>query len=136
MITRIWERLCVGSSKAAERLAADNPLGITAVVTLCPEPIRSRNPKISYIQIPMPDGVVEPPLLESVVNVIGTHVRRGKLLLHCSAGFSRSPCMAAMWMDIVGYRSFDEVLNEIARLRSVTDPSPALMKSVKKYLQR
>jgi hypothetical protein len=44
--------------------------------------------------------------------------------------------MAAMWMDIVGYRNFDEALKEIARLRSVTDPSPALMKSVKEYLQR
>jgi len=136
MITKIWERLYVGSSKAAERLAASNPLGITAIVTLCPESVRSRNPKISYIQIPMPDGPVESSLLESVVNAIGTHVRRGKLLLHCSAGFSRSPCMAAMWMHIVGYRSFDEALNEIARLRSVTDPSPALVKSVKRYLQR
>jgi protein-tyrosine phosphatase len=135
MITKIWERLYVGSSKAAERLAAGNPLGITAVVTLSLDPIRSRNSKISYIQIPMPDGAVEPPLLESVINAISTHVRRGKLLLHCTAGFSRSPCMAAMWMDIVGYRSFDEALNEIARLRCVTDPSPALIKSVKEYLQ-
>jgi protein-tyrosine phosphatase len=136
MITRIWERLYVGSSKAAERLAASNPLAIMAVVTLCPEAIQSRNPKISYVQIAMPDGAVEPQVLESVVDAISTQVRRGKLLLHCAAGFSRSPCMAAMWMDIVGYRSFDEALNEIARLRAVTDPSPALMKSVKNYLQR
>jgi predicted protein tyrosine phosphatase len=129
MITKVWERLYVGDSKAAERLAVENPLGINAIITLCPEPIRSKNPKINYIHIPMPDGAVEPEILDSVVNAIAIQIRKGKLLLHCSAGFSRSPCMAAMW-------SFDEALNEIARLRSVTDPSPSLVNSAKDHLRR
>ena len=62
------------NAKAAEQLATDNPLGINAVVTLCPEPIRSRNSEITYIQIPMPDGLVEPEILGSVINATAVQI--------------------------------------------------------------
>jgi protein-tyrosine phosphatase len=136
MITKVWERLYIGDAKSAERLAGDNPLDINAVISFCPEPIPSRNPRINYVQIPMPDGSVEPEILDSIVNAIAIQIRKGKLLLHCSAGFSRSPCMAALWLDTVGYQSFDAALREIVRLRPVADPSPGLVDSVREYLRR
>jgi protein-tyrosine phosphatase len=136
MITKIWDRLHVGGAKDAERLSADNPLGIDAVITLCPEPIRSKNPRINYVHAPMPDGAVETEILESILNAIAAQIRKGTLLLNCSAGFSRSPCMAAMWMDAVGYQSFDAALREVVRRRPVADPSPALVNSVRDFLRR
>src|SRR5436309_733383 len=55
-VTKIWERLYLGSLKDAEQLARSNPQRITTVVSLCREQNHHRAPKITYIQIPIPDS--------------------------------------------------------------------------------
>ncbi|PYQ39915.1 MAG: hypothetical protein DMG99_15140, partial [Acidobacteria bacterium] len=55
-VTKIWERLYLGSLKDAEQLARSNPQRITTVVSLCREQNLHRAPKITYIQIPIPDS--------------------------------------------------------------------------------
>src|SRR5258708_13386212 len=59
-VTKIWERLYLGSLKDAEQLARSNPQRITTVVSLCREQAIHRAPKITYIHIPIP---ASPPIL-------------------------------------------------------------------------
>jgi hypothetical protein len=137
MITRVWERLCIGSMKDAERLASDNPMGITTVVSLCPEEVSCKARGIGYVRIPIADAQ---PILterfEEIMATIAEHIRCGPVLLLCAAGMSRSPIMAAAWLHRCGYVNFEGALQEIARVRPIIDPSPVLLKSVKEALSR
>jgi hypothetical protein len=42
--------------------------------------------------------------------------------------------MAALYFDLVGYRSFGVALEELARLRPI-DPSPVIVRSAREYLR-
>ena len=75
-----------------------------------------------------------PWVLERVLMTIARHIRRGRLLLHCGAGMSRSVAIASLYLHVVGYANYGEALAAIARFREV-DVSPAMQRSVEKYLQ-
>jgi protein-tyrosine phosphatase len=137
MMTRVWDRLNVGSLKDAEQLASANPMGITTVVSLCPEEVLHRADNISYVSIPIADACpISARQFEAVMAAIAAHIRKGTVLLSCAAGMSRSPILAAAWLDRYGYLNFEAALQEIADLRPTIDPSPVLLKSVKENLNR
>jgi protein-tyrosine phosphatase len=73
-------------------------------------------------------------LVDGVMRGIARNILAGRVLLHCAAGLSRSPVMAAIYFDLVGFRSFDAALDEVARLRPI-DPSPVIVRSAKEYLK-
>jgi protein-tyrosine phosphatase len=79
---------------------------------------------------------ISPQQFEEVMTAIEQGFRRGNLLIHCAAGYSRSPTLAAAWMHKRGYLDFEVALEEIARLRPTIDPSPVLLKSIKEELGR
>jgi len=137
MTTKVWERkLFVGSLKDAEQLASANPMKIAAVLSLCSEEIERRNPSIRYMRVVIPDAQPIPKQqFKEIMGAIEDGLRRGNLLLHCAAGFSRSPIIAAAWMHRRGYDRVAAALAEMARLRDI-DPSPALLRSVKERLNR
>jgi protein-tyrosine phosphatase len=126
-ITRVWERLFLGSIADAERLAKSNPDRITAVLTLCPQPPRSKAIGAEYFHFPFAD---DRPIPAGLLDTI----RTGRVLVHCVAGSSRSPIIIAAWMQIVGYKNIDECLSEIVRLRPIVDPSPLLLASIKEQI--
>jgi len=135
-MSRICSRLFLGGIKDAERLAAANPAGITAVISLCEEEVLPRGRDIKYVRIPIDDARPVPlPQFEAVMTAIAEHIRSGRVLLHCGAGMSRSPIFAAAWMHRCGYLCVENALLEIADLRPVIDPSPVLLKSVKEHLK-
>jgi atypical dual specificity phosphatase len=134
-MTKIWDRLYVGSFKDAEHLATANPCGITTVLSLCEEVVR-RTKGISYLQLPVADSRPVTALrLNEIMTAIGDGVRRGKLLVHCIAGSSRSPIMIAAWLNRCGYTDIELALAEISEVRDI-DPSPVLLKSVQEHLSR
>lgn len=136
MITQTpFERLLLGDLRAAERLAGANPFGIRTVVNVCIERIQSRSPDITYVQIPMLDAQPLPfDVVDDVTRAIARNIPAGRVLIHCAAGFSRSPVMAAIYFDLVGYKSFDRALDELAELWPI-DPSPVIARSAKEYLR-
>jgi len=138
MMTLVWERaLFIGSSKDAEQLASANPMQIAAVLSLCPEEIEQRIETIRYLRIPIADAQpISTSQFEEVMAAIEQGLQRGHLLIHCVAGFSRSPIVAAAWMHKCGYLNFEAALEEIGRLRPSIDPSPILLKSVMEELSR
>lgn len=135
-MTKIWERIYLGSLKDAELLARSNPQRITTVVSLCQEQIVHRAAKLTYIRIPIWDTrPISAQKFEDILFAIAIGVRRGKLLVHCLAGKSRSPILVAAWLDRCGYAEIDNALSQIAELRDLA-PSPTLLASVKEVLHR
>lgn len=137
MMTQVWQRLNIGSLRDAEQLVPDNPMGITTVVSLCPEEVLHRADNICYVSIPIADACpISARQFEAVMAAIAAHIRKGTVLLNCAAGMSRSPILAAAWMHRCGYLNFEAALQEIADLRSTIDPSLVLLRSVKENLNR
>lgn len=133
-MTKIWERLYLGSLKDAAQLARSNPRRIATVVSLCREQPVQRVPKVIYIHIPIPDArPISAQKFEDIMFAIALGVRRGNLLVHCREGMNRSPIMIAAWMDRCGYAEIDKVLSEIAELRDLA-PSATLLRSVRDLL--
>jgi atypical dual specificity phosphatase len=134
VITKIWERLFLGSLKDADHLARTNPQRINTVISLCREQAGHRGAKITYMNVPIADSrSVSMQKFEDIMFAITIGVRRGNLLVHCLAGMSRSPIMVAAYMSRCGYAGIDKALDEIAELRDIA-PSPVLLQSVKEHL--
>ena len=135
-MTKIWERLYLGSLKDAEQLARSNPQRITTVVSLCREQSVHRAPKITYIHIPIPDSrPISAQKFEDIMFAMAIGVRRGNLLVHCLAGMSRSPILIAAWLHRCGYAGIDKGLSEIAELRDLA-PSHTLLRSINELLSK
>lgn len=134
-MTKIWEKLYLGSLKDAAQLARSNPRRIATVVSLCRDRALQQAPRIIYIHIPIPDArPISAQKFEDIMFAIALGVRRGNLLVHCREGMNRSPIMTAAWMDRCGYADIDKALSEIAQLRELA-PAPALLRSVRDLLR-
>jgi len=130
-----FERLFLGGIRDAIGLSASNKLQIKTAINVSMEKTEPRSTGLTYVQIPLPDGeVVASWVLERVLMAIARHIRTGRLLVHCGAGMSRSVAIASLYLHIVGYAEYGEALAAIARVREV-DVSPAMQRSVEKYLQ-
>jgi predicted protein tyrosine phosphatase len=135
-VTKIWERLFLGSLKDAEQLARSNPQRITTVVSLCRQQAVHRASKITYIHIPIPDArPISAQKFEDIMYAMAIGLRRGNLLVHCLEGMNRSPIVVAAWLHRGGYAGIDKALSEIAALRDLA-PSDTLLRSVKDLLSR
>jgi protein-tyrosine phosphatase len=135
-VTKIWERLYLGSLKDASQLPRSNPRRIATVVSLCREQVPQQVSKIVYIRIPIADArPISAQTFEDIMFAIALGVRRGNLLLHCREGMNRSPIMIAAWMDRCGYAEIDKALSEIAKLRDLA-PSGVLLRSVRDLLRK
>jgi atypical dual specificity phosphatase len=135
-VTKIWERLYLGSLKDAEQLARSNPQRITTVVSLCREQAVHRSPKITYIHIPIPDSrPLSAQQFEDIMFAMAMGVRRGRLMVHCLAGMSRSPILIAAWLHRCGYAGIDKALSQVAELRDIA-PSQTLLRSVRDLLSK
>jgi predicted protein tyrosine phosphatase len=135
-VTKIWERLYVGSVKDAELLARSNPKRIATVISLCREHAIARAPKVTYMHIPIPDlRAISAQKFDDILYAIEIGVRRGNLLVHCQAGMSRSPVLVAAWMDRCGYAGIEKALAEIGESREIA-PSRVLLECVTELLGR
>ena len=135
-MTKIWERLYVGSLKDAEQLARSNPRHISTVVSLCKDQALRRAPRLIYMHIPIADAnPISEQKFEDIMFAIAIGVRQGNLLVHCLQGMNRSPIMTAAWMDRCGYAGIEKALSEIAKLRELA-PSRILLTSVQGWLRK
>jgi len=136
MITETpFARLFLGGKRDATRLCIDNPLKITFLINLSLEDFRQRPEGIRHELFPLPDDeVVPPPALEGALAAIAHHIRGGRVLLCCDAGLSRSVALAALYLHVVGYASYEDALGGIALFREV-DVSPAMKRSVENYFE-
>ena len=104
---------------------------IRAVVTLCSETVNERAPEITYRHLPILDSrPISQHRLHQVLNAIAESIRTGSVLIHCAAGASRTPTIAAAYLHHIGWRAFPQALAYLARMRPEIGPSPVLVESV------
>jgi protein-tyrosine phosphatase len=129
-LTKISERLLLGSSDDAEALATINPHGIRTVLTLSETPIRHRTSDVRYLHFPVRDAKPIPVAwLNSILIAIDENFHQGPVLVHCAAGLSRSPTVVAAFLDRVGFLDFSRALAFIENIRPIA-PSPVLVESI------
>src|ERR1019366_10043341 len=130
-VTKIWERLYLGSLLDAERLGRANPHGITSVISLSESSPCNTRPEITYVHLHTEDAQPIPvDQFTAIMRAISDNIMRGKVLLHCGSGISRAPIMTAAYLHVAGYKNFDAALEEIGALRPVVCPSAILADSV------
>jgi protein-tyrosine phosphatase len=134
-MTQVWERLYIGGLADAEELAADNPPGITTVISLSEIPVESKRRGINYLHLPVEDDEPVPVRqFDAIMDAIRKNIRWGTVLLHCGVGVSRAPSLAASFMATVGYKSIDAGIKEIRQVRPFIHPSDVLLNSLKESL--
>jgi protein-tyrosine phosphatase len=120
----------------AEELAADNPSGITAVISLSEIPVGNKRKGINYLHLPIEDAEPVPVRqFDAIMDTLTENIRWGTVLLHCGVGVSRAPSVAAAYMDAVGYKDIDAAIKEIRSVRPFIHPSSTLLKSIKENLR-
>jgi len=135
-ITRVWERLFLGSWGDAVDLSAANPNAIDTVITLSIAPVPKKRTGMNYLHFPVEDAQpTQVGAFDGIMDAISENIRWGKVFVHCGEGISRAPIMVAAYMHVVGYKNIDAALEEIAKLRPIISPSDILLASVKEHLQ-
>jgi len=133
-MTQAWERLFVGDMGDAGSLAQSNAVGITTVITVCRETVRTKAEGINYLHFPVPESRPLPVgRFDGIIDALWENIRWGKVLVHSLTGANRAPVLLAAWMHVVGCKGIDAALADIGRLRPV-EPSPVLLWSVKRAL--
>lgn len=135
-LTRVFERLYLGDANDADRLADTNPEGITAVVNVSTQMHQHWRDGNTYVYYYLHENErIDPPKFERIMTQIGKLIRAGTVLVHCSAGSSRSPVVVALYLHVCGYKNFDEALSHLRTLRPVVAPSKLMIESAKVYLE-
>jgi hypothetical protein len=135
-MTRIWERLFIGSIDDAEVLADDNPEGINTVIAICKVAVQHRRSDANYLYFPVESGSPVPiRAFYGIIDAIGENIRWGRILLHCNDGIRRAPAFAAAWMDVVGFANIDAALTEIRRVCPNISPSVVVVDSLRRHLK-
>lgn len=127
-LSKVSERLILGNSEDAESLAAANPHHMKAVFTLSASPVRRRAAAVRHLHFPVRDARPIPiAWLNSNLNAIEEQFHDGPVLVHCSAGLSRTPTLVAAFLDRLGFR---RALLFIENIRPAIAPSPGLVRSI------
>ena len=129
-LTKISERLFLGSSDDADELVATNPFGIRTVLTLCESTVRRHAADVRYLHFPIRDAKPVPVAwLNSILTALEENIHDGPVLVHCAAGLSRSPAVVAAFLDRAGFMDFPQALDFLENIRPIA-PSPILVESI------
>ena len=79
--------------------------------------------------------MIPPRRFEQILTAISKLIRTGNVLLHCGGGISRSPVVVALYMHVIGYKNFDDALNQLRELRPVVVPSKLVIERAKAFLE-
>lgn len=124
----------VGDTDSPEDL-----VGITAILCVAKE-LEPFVPPAAYADrkrqiIPLNDGEAIPPgQLARALKILGGWLDSGEtVLVHCSAGVSRSPSIVTAYLMEKNHWMWDEAFAYVNERRPMTFPHPALRLSVKQH---
>lgn len=91
---------------------------------------------ITRVDVPMIDGPQNSyeAFAEAVKEVVKYHKNGQRILIHCSAGSSRSPSVAAAAITHLTQNNLNEAFNQVIEQRPETDPHDALVRQANRYV--
>lgn len=124
----ITPEIAIGNCDDARRMEVLCNAGIGGILSLTGWPNGESNTHgLVWRCVELIDGDGNPvSRLHQAVWELHALVTRGKVLVHCMEGVSRSPLVVASYLADTASRPFDECLNEVAQLRKWTSLQPGL----------
>lgn len=128
--------LFVGTVDDAGDAAALRDRAITRVVSLTHEAPDPAPAEVAVVDVPMRDGPQNDreAFTEAVVAVRSALERDEPVLVHCSAGASRSPAVAATALALHEDRSLEDAFERVADRRGAVDPHPAVVRQAARVM--
>lgn len=135
-MSKITNLLYVGNYGNAAHLLDENLEGIRAVLNVSTEPPYQHHRDIQYRDVPFHDGYEIPlhEFSEALAFLRFQHELGHKTLVHCAAGISRSPSVVAAFLHHSKQFDLDLAFNLIRKCRSIVQPHPLIVRSIKKHL--
>ncbi len=137
LMDRIADNLFVGAMEDAGDGTSIQTHKITTIVSLTyGDPDRGYPPGIDVTKLPMKDGPQnDRETFERAVRATLENLRSGeRVLIHCSAGASRSVAVAAAAIGIQQGCDIDRAFEMVAEQRTETSPHPALRRRAEAVL--
>ncbi|MBN1883188.1 MAG: dual specificity protein phosphatase family protein [Deltaproteobacteria bacterium] len=130
----ILDRLAIGDLGDAKNEEILEKSGITAILNVAQEAhLEPDLARFDYYKVSIDDGqAMDFSHLSEAVEYIHTRIRRGKVLVHCLMGVSRSSTIVLCYLHECGF-SLREAMNLIKRKRPDAQPHIALYNSVREY---
>ena len=131
------ESLWLGHAGDVRDLTSLLATGVRAVVDLAwEEPPASLTRDLAYARFPLVDGIGNSTwMLRAAIETSSSLLRSDTpTLIYCSAGMSRSPCIAGAALALIRELSAEEALRRVVR-SGPADVSPGLWAEVRAVLQ-
>lgn len=133
-------RLYVGDANAAASLPSLRAAGVTHVLncTHLPNVCEGAEGAPIYLKLGLRDSVSDTPMLESAfasgVDFISSALAHGgTVLVHCRAGISRSPTLAAAYLVRATQTPIDTIFCRMREKRSIIDPNLTYWVALKEW---
>jgi len=129
-VDEIASGLFVGTTADAGDGSRLHECGVTAVVSLTHADPQGGYPDgVTVVEVPMVDGPQnERAAFDRAVTAVASRLDEGGVLVHCSAGASRSPAVAATALALSEGIGLDEAFRRVAARRDAVDPHDALVR--------
>jgi len=110
--------------------------GVDTVISLTHSNPDTRN--LTRLDVPMIDGPQnDSEVFAEAVSKVVEHRESGRtVLIHCSAGASRSPSVAATAISHLTEKDLNEAFNQVIERRPEADPHDALVRRAAEYTER
>ena len=135
----VAQNLFVGTATDATDESTLRAHEIEVIVSLtATSPAGNVPAELTLVEIPMMDGPQNSQeAFETAVAAVGSRLATGeKTLLHCSAGASRSPAVAATALALHRDSELEAAFQQILTRRPVADPHDALIRQAHAVYQR
>lgn len=135
----VAQNLFVGTAGDATDESTLRAHGIEVIVSLtAASPAEDVPAAVTLVEVPMMDGPQNSrEAFETAVAAVGSRLATGeKTLLHCSAGASRSPAVAAAALALHRDSELEAAFQQILTRRPEADPHDALIRQAHAVYQR
>jgi protein-tyrosine phosphatase len=136
-IYKITEKLYIGAYWPQINFTKLKKVGITAIVNLMEKSLYVPPERFAYLHRGFPDNTYPPHrYIKEILEFISQHVKKGKVLVHCAMGISRSGGIIMAWLlKTHPLWTWDEALRFVYQNRKIY-PATEIQESILDYLEK